>query len=117
MRAAQVGDDLGVGDVGLGEHQLLGKLAGVDLAEHRAHRLDPALGVGVARIDQVQHEVGVGHLLEGGPERLDQLVGQAAHEADRVGQQHRLATGQPQPADGRVEGGEQAVLDEDGRRR
>jgi hypothetical protein len=33
-------------------------------------------------------------------------------EPDRVGEQHRLASGQRQPTGGGVEGGEQAVLDE-----
>jgi hypothetical protein len=39
----------------------------------------------------VEHEVGVGHLGEGRPERLHELVGQATDEADRVAAQDRLA--------------------------
>ena len=57
-------------------------------------------------------EVGAGDLLERRAERLDELVRQLAHEPDGVGQQHRLAAGQPQPPGGGVERGEQAVLDE-----
>ena len=44
---------------------------------------------GALSVDDVQEQVGVDHLLERRPERLDQLVRESAHEADRVGQQHR----------------------------
>ena len=39
-------------------------------------------------------------------------MGKLAHEADGVGEQHRLPTGQVELAGARVEGGEQPVLDE-----
>ena len=74
--------------------------------------VDLLLGVGRAGIDHVHEQVGVDDLLERGPERLDQLVRQALHEPDGVGDEHDLAAGQPQPAGGGVERGEQAVLDE-----
>ena len=61
----------------------------------------------------MHQEIGVGNLFERRSERLDELVRQAAHEPDRVREQHRLATRQPQPAHGGIEGGEQAVLHED----
>ena len=59
------------------------------------------------------HEVvGAGGDLERALEGLDQAVRQSAHESDGVGEQHRLTARQRQPARGRVERGEQAVLDE-----
>jgi hypothetical protein len=51
----------------------------------------------------VEEQVGVGHFLERGVERLDELVRQAAHEADRVGQEHDLATREAQPPRGGIE--------------
>ena len=54
--------------------------------------------------------VGAAGDLERALERLDEAVGQAAHEADGVGEQHRLATGQRQAPGRRVERGEEAVL-------
>ncbi len=68
--------------------------------------------VGGAGVDDVHQVVGAGGDLERALERLDQPVRQAAHEPDRVGEQHRLATGQRQAARRRVERGEQPVLDE-----
>ena len=62
-------------------------------------------------------QVGLAHHLEGGAEGLDHLVGQLAHEADRVGEQHRLPAGQVELAGPGVEGGEEPVLDQDVRRR
>ena len=60
----------------------------------------------------MHEQVGVGHDRQRRLERLDELVGQLADEADRVGEQHRLAAGQVEAAGGGVEGGEEAVLDE-----
>ena len=58
-------------------------------------------------------EVGQANRVERRTERLDELVGQLAHEADGVGHQHRLAAGQRELARPRVEGDEEAVLDQD----
>ena len=73
--------------------QQLGHGGGVDLVEHRAHGRDLTLGVGRAGVDDVHQVVGAGGDLERALERLDQPVRQVAHEADRVGEQHRFATG------------------------
>ncbi len=58
----------------------------------------------------MQDEVGVGDLLHGGAERLDQVVRQVPDEADGVGQGVDPAARRLRPAHGRVEGGEQRVL-------
>ena len=114
-RAGMVGDQLLGGQrrqVGLVEHDQLGHALGADLAEHRAHGVDLAGRIGGAGVDDVDQVVGVGGHLERALERLDEAVGKAPHEADGVGEQHRLATGQRQASRRRVERGEQAVLRE-----
>ena len=68
--------------------------------------------VGVGAVDHVQDQVGVGDLLQRRAERLDQLVRQVPDEADGVGQRVRPAAGGCGPAHGRVERGEQRVLDQ-----
>ena len=98
------------GLVGLVEHHQLGHPVGADLGQHGAHGVDLAVGVGGAGVDDVHQQVGLGDHLEGGLERLHQLVGQLADEADRVGHEHGLAAGQVEPAGGGVERGEEAVL-------
>ena len=57
-----------------------------DLGQHLADGGELALRVRVAAVDDVQHEVGVGDLLQRRAERLDQLVRQLADEADGVGE-------------------------------
>ena len=109
-----VGETAGLGaDVALVEGQQLGHRAGPDLVEHRSHRLDLAFGIGADAVDDVDQQVRLGDHLQGGAERLDQLVRQLAHESDRVRQQHRLPARQGQPPGARVEGGEQPVLHQD----
>ncbi len=99
-------------EVGLVEHQQLGDVARPDLAQHGAHGLDLAFGLGRRAVDQVYQQVGFVDHLEGAAEGLDQLVGQLAHETDGVGHEDGLAAGQGEAAGAGVEGGEQA-----GRRR
>ena len=63
-------------------------------------------------VDHVQQEVGVGDFLQRRPERLDELVREAADEADGVGDEGGVASAQPQPPRGGIERREQAVLHE-----
>ena len=91
---------VGIGDVDLVEHEQLGHLG------RRRSRAAPSRTASIWRsgVDRgrrrrrARAESASTDLLERRPERLDQLVRQAAHEADGVGQQHRLAAGQAQPA-------------------
>jgi hypothetical protein len=66
----------------------------------------------VRAVDDVQQQVGVGDLLEGRAEGLDKLVGSCPDEADGVGEGVLAAVGGLGAAHGRVEGGEELVLDE-----
>jgi hypothetical protein len=95
--------------VGLVDHDQLGHLARPDLPQHRAHGRHLRLDVGRRAVHHVDQEIGQPHRVEGGPESLDQLVGQLAHEAHRVGHQHRLTAGQGELARARVERHEQPV--------
>ena len=61
----------------------------------------------------MDQEVCLRYDVEGGLERLDQLVRQLLDESHRVGQEHGLAAGEVQTARGGVERREQPVLDED----
>ena len=109
---AQAGDHERVGDVGLVDHHELGHLVRADLGEHLAHRRQLPLGVGVGAVDDVQDQVGVGHLLQGRAERLHELVGQVPHEADGVAHRVDPAVAGRRTTGGGVEGREQRVLDE-----
>ena len=105
-------DDQRVGGVGLVDDHQLGNLAGTDLGEHLPHGGDLALGVGVRAVDDVDDQVGVGHLLQRRAERLDELVGQVADEPDGVGERvDPPVLGRRTPGGG-VQRGEQRVLDE-----
>jgi hypothetical protein len=103
----------GIGvDVDLVEDEHLRNVLGIDLGQHLVNRGDLPFGIGGARIDDVHEEVGFAGDFERGLECLDESVGQATHEADRVGDEHGLATGKRQPPRCRIECREQPVLDE-----
>ena len=79
-------DDVRVGGVRLVDHDHLRHPGRVDLGEHGAYRGQLRLRLGIGAVDDVQDQVGPGDLLQRRPERLDQLVRQVPHEADRVGE-------------------------------
>ncbi|OBJ74245.1 hypothetical protein A5643_01760 [Mycobacterium sp. 1274756.6] len=86
---------------------------GEHVAQHRPHRLDLRERAGVGAVEHVHQQVGVGDLLQGGAERLDQLGGQVADEPDGVGDDERALFGlgvEVAAPGGRVQGGEQRVL-------
>ncbi|MNC72671.1 hypothetical protein D3C75_1237570 [compost metagenome] len=64
----------------------------------------------IRHVDDVDQQIGFGHFLQRGAEGLDQMMGQLADEADRIGQQERFVIGQLNAAHGRLEGGEQHIL-------
>ena len=73
------------------------------------HGRHAAVAVGRRRIDDVQHQIGLGDLFERRAERRDQRVRQAVDEADGVGDEQLAAVGQPHLADQRIERHEQRV--------
>ena len=115
---AQLLAALFVDPVGLVEHEQPGPLARSDLvedvvdrAQHQDHLVLVHRGV-----DDVDDQVGEARLLERRAERVDELVGQLADEADRVGQEIRTAV-EAHRAGVRVERVEQPVAHTDGRAR
>ena len=95
--------------VDLVEREDLGDVSRSDLAQHPAHGLDLLVQLRRCRVGDVQDHVGVGHLLERGSERLDQIVGQLAHEPDGVRQRRPTPARQLELAGGRVERREQLI--------
>ena len=98
-------------EIGLVEDDELGQLGRPDLPQHPPDSRHLPLRVGGGGVDDVDEQVGLGDDVQGGLERLDQLVGQLPDEADGVADQHGLPAGQRQAAGGRIERGEEAVLD------
>ncbi len=80
--------------------------------EQRLGRLDVLIARGIARVDDVEQQVGVGGLLERRAEGGEQVLRQLADEADGVGDHHLALLGEAQAARARVERGEQLVLGE-----
>ena len=64
-------------------------MVGDDLGDHLPDGVDLGQRVDVGAVDDVHQQVGVDDLLQRGAERLDQLGGQVAHEADGVGEHER----------------------------
>ena len=113
---AQQGNLLGQGQVRLVQGDQLGDVRGpLNRIDDRAHGLHLGDRVGVRGVHDVQDHIRLADLLQGRAEGLDQLGGQVAHEADRVGERVLAPVSGASPAHGRVEGREERVLDEDAR--
>jgi hypothetical protein len=85
----------------------------VDLAEHdRGPRRSGPAGSGSEPSTTCSSRSAAADLLQRGAERVDQLVREVPDEADGVGERVLPAVGGLGAADGRVEGGEQRVLDQ-----
>jgi len=69
-------------------------------------------GVGVGGVDDVKHEVRVGHLFECRREGRNQLVGKVLHKTDGVRDRDIAAIGHVSLTDRGVERGEERVLHE-----
>ena len=82
-----------VGEIGLVEDEKLRDTIRADLVEHDAHRVDLAVRIRRRRVDDMHQEVGRAHHFERRLERLDELMGQLADEADRVRDEYGLAAG------------------------
>ncbi len=80
--------------------------------EGRLHRLVLELGHRVRDVQHDQEQVGVGGLLERGPEGGDKIVGQIADEAHRIREHDREALAEVPVARARDERGEELVVGE-----
>ena len=65
---------------------VLDRLAEAEIGEHGVHVVALRLGVGMMDVAHMDDEVGLGHFLERGAERGDEMGRQIGDEADRVGQ-------------------------------
>src|SRR5690606_711987 len=83
--------------------------AGANLVQHQVHLFDMGCAFGIGGVDHMQQQVGLAGFLQGGAERLDQLVRQMTNEAHRVGHDDRPDVVQLDPPQGRIKGGKQLV--------
>ena len=90
----------------------MGGLGGIDLGEDAEDFGDLSGGLVGRDIDDMEDEVGVGDLFEGGAEGLDEGSGEVADEADSIGKENSAAGGEGERADGGIEGGEHAGVGE-----
>lgn len=86
-----------------------GLVAGAYLLQRLFHDGDLLLEARMRNVDHMQQQVGLAHLVERRLERLDELMGQLADEADGVRQQKGQIL-QNDLADRRVERREELVL-------
>ena len=111
--AQQVVDHARLADaVDLVEHQNRIFFADAELFEHAIHGRNLLQRRGVARVGDVQQEVGLPGFFERRLEAGDQAVRQVADETDCVGKQHGPPIGQLPAASARVERGEELVRGE-----
>ena len=85
--------------------------------EHAPHRLHLEIAVRVREVHDVEQQIGLHRLFQGGAEGGEEMMGQALDETHGVGEEHRASPVEIHRAGGRIEGGEEAVLDEDLRAR
>ena len=106
---------LAVDRVDLVDHELDGQLVGPDLVQHAVDRCDllDERVLGHRAVDDMEDEIGDERLLERRSEALDQLMRQAADEADGVGDEVAAAV-VLEAARRRIERLEQAVAHRDG---
>lgn len=68
------------------------------------------LPLGIGHVDDVEQQVGILQLLQGGLEGLHQLMGQLADKAHGVGDHHVQGVADGQEAGGGIQGIKQAVV-------
>lgn len=117
-------DDAGIFDAHLLDHEAVfkpidfvedgdeGPFGGAELFENGVGRLGLHVGVGIAHVDEMDEDVGVGGLFESAFEGGDELVRDFADEADGVDEEDRLFVGEDEFARGGIEGSEELIFDE-----
>ena len=81
----QRAESQGLDRVDLVEDQDARDVGELELLEHLRRSSDVLVLASVARVDDVEEQVGVGRLLEGRAEGGEEILRQVADEADRVG--------------------------------
>ena len=109
---ARAGEHGGVGDVDFVENGDDGFVGGAELFEDAEGGGVVFFEVGIGDVDDVYQEVGDNGFLECGLERFDEPVGEAADEADGVGDEELVIAGEVKLAGGGIEGGEEFVFGE-----
>ena len=77
---------------------MVGRSVELELAEERLDRRHLIVERGMARVDHVQQDVGLGQLLQRGLERRHELVRELPDEADGVGEDERTCAASSRPA-------------------
>ena len=103
----------GIRDVGLVPKQERGTVRQTEVVEDAVDGGEVVVDVRVAGVEDVEEDVGVLELLEGGAEGADERAGEVLDEADGVGDEDLALLGEAVAARGGVEGGEELVLGED----
>src|SRR5438874_2347588 len=85
-------------------------IRGVQVGEDALHRLGLLVDGGRASIQDLDDQVGLGHLFQSGPERRDQVGGQLLDETNRVGQKQLAPRRQLELSRRRVQRREQLLL-------
>ncbi len=83
-----MGEDVPRPQVALVKDLDAGGLLRPQLVDKLVHHLGLFPPLGAGGVDDVEEEVGVFQLLQGGLERLHQVVGELSDKAHRVGEQH-----------------------------
>ena len=107
----------GEGQVALVVYPQAGDLIRLQLMDQAVHNVGLLLPLGVGHVDDVEQQVCVLQLLQGGLEGLHQLVGQLADKAHGVGDHYVQRVADGQEAGGGVQGIKQAVVGRDARPR
>ena len=88
-------------------------LGGANRLQHIMDVADSLAPIRRRRIDDMHEKLRLLRLFECRPEGRHQVMGKLADEPDGIGEHHRVAATEIEPAKRRIEGGEQPVLGED----
>ena len=105
-----VGQNLAGAAVDLIEDVDAGSLLGTQLHNQLLHYLSLLPPLRVGSVDDVEQQIGVRQLLQGGLESLHQMVGQLADEAYRIAEEHCAGIGDLQGTGGGVQCIEEPVV-------
>ena len=100
------------GAIDLVQYDDLRDFAGADLVEHPIHGIGLLVLLHTGAVDDMQQQVGLRGLLEGGAKRIHEAMRKVADEADGIRDRHIGPVAEPEAARRRVQRGEKLVGDE-----